>query len=241
MALPAVVVLSLAAEAPVAGAAPQKWTGVYVGAAVGGAWTGDKVEVDPGSPPLDLIHLNGSGVVGGAFAGYDWETASGVVVGVEADIDGASTRASTDKYATWDPFAGVPLGSVVTGEARTRETLPWQASLRGRLGYATGDALIYATGGVAFAQADTTYSWIGSSQQGDAFKRSLTGWTLGGGVDYAINAHWSARAEYRYTGFGRFTDPLRHSPLGSDCCNPAQHSPSESVLRLGLAYQFGPL
>ena len=230
-----------AAEAPAAGATPLEWTGAYIGAAVGGAWTNDRVEVDPGSPPLDLIHLNGSGVVGGAFAGYNWRTSSGVVIGAEADIEGASTSAGTDKFTTWDPFAGVPLGSVVTGEARTRETIPWQASLRARLGYAMGDMLIYATGGVAFAQADTKYSSIGFVSRGDAFTRSVTGWTLGGGLAYAFNAHWSARAEYRYTAFGRFTEPLRYSPLGSNCCNPAQHSPDENAVRFGVAYRFGAL
>jgi outer membrane autotransporter protein len=29
-----------------------------------------------------------------------------------------------------------------------------------------------------------------------------TGWTVGGGIDYAVTNNWSIFAEYRYTNFG---------------------------------------
>lgn len=38
---------------------------------------------------------------------------------------------------------------------------------------------------------------LGASQ-----RKTLTGWTLGAGVDYAATVNLIARLEYRYTGFG---------------------------------------
>jgi outer membrane immunogenic protein len=60
-------------KAPPAPPAPVfTWTGGYLGAAAGGAWTGDTTDVVPGSPPLDIVYLNGAGVVGGPYVGYNW-------------------------------------------------------------------------------------------------------------------------------------------------------------------------
>jgi outer membrane immunogenic protein len=34
------------------------------------------------------------------------------------------------------------------------------------------------------------------------------GWTVGGGIQYAITNNWSVRAEYRYTDWGRINNTL---------------------------------
>jgi outer membrane immunogenic protein len=36
--------------------------------------------------------------------------------------------------------------------------------------------------------------------------KTRTGWTVGGGVDYALTNQWSIGVEYRYSDFGRTTD-----------------------------------
>jgi len=231
---------SAKAQPPAPSAPVFSWTGFYLSADVGGGWTRDKTVVVPGSPPLDIVYLNGSGAVVGPRVGYAMQFDGGLVIGAEADFEAGSIAAKTDKFTDYDPFSGYPPGTVVSGEAESRETIPRQGSLRARLGYAVGNALVYGTGGLAVARIDTRYSWLNGDPDVDSFSRSRAGWTLGAGFEYALDRNWSVRGEYRYTKFNGFTDPLRNSPLGLDCCNPAVHDPVESAIRFGVAYKINP-
>ena len=220
-------------------AAPAfNWTGFYAGATVGGGRTHDKTQVSNGftgcPKTIWSINLDGSGVVGGLFASYNWQSGGPFVVGVEGDVEAASLSSATDS------LFNLQSATEVNGQARTRETLPWQGSLRARLGYTVGKALFYGTGGVAFARIDTRYSWLNGNPGVDSFSRTDAGWTLGAGAEYALSANWTARAEYRYTSFGGFTDPLLHSPLSANPANPARHELNENAIRFGVAYKFGP-
>ncbi|HVB89748.1 MAG TPA: outer membrane protein [Beijerinckiaceae bacterium] len=188
-------------------------------------------------PPLTFasVNQNGSGVVGGLVTGFNWQLSNAFVVGLEGDLEGTSIRASTNAYTN------LPGGAVTTGQAITREALPWQASLRARLGFAAGDALFYGTGGIAFGEIETRYSWVAPPfppPNVDSFSRTKVGWTLGAGVEYALNANWAARAEYRYTSFGKFTDPLLNSSLGAIPANLARHDLAENTVRVGIVYLF---
>jgi len=216
---------------------PFNWTGLYAGANVGGAWTSDKAKVCNGytgcPKTLWSVDLNGSGVVGGLVAGYNWQLNSPFVVGVEGDIEAASLSSATDSFLV------LQSATEVNGQARTRETLPWQGSLRARLGYAVGKALFYGTGGLAFARIDTRYSSLTSNPGVDSFSHTSAGWTLGAGAEYALSANWTARVEYRYASFGGFTDPLLHSPLSANPPNPAKNDLSENAVRFGVTYKFG--
>ncbi len=71
--------------------------------------------------------------------------------------------------------------------------------MRARLGYAFGPTLLYATGGLAAAELKSTYfNWPGT---GEGFKRTIYGYTVGAGVEYAFTSALSARVEYRFTQF----------------------------------------
>ena len=97
------------------------------------------------------------------------------------------------------------------------DSVPWmrirsldiQGSIRGRLGVAWDRVLIYATGGVAFGGINTDITVFGTDFFGTPVfgsgNRSTTrvGWTVGGGLQYAVTNNWSVRAEYRFTDFGR--------------------------------------
>ena len=81
------------------------------------------------------------------------------------------------------------------------------------MGYAVDHWLFYAKGGVAWAS--NKYSVVGTFNGGAAVGRAFrstskdwsvrTGWTAGGGVEWAFAEDWSARLEYDYYDFGTHT------------------------------------
>jgi outer membrane immunogenic protein len=62
--------------------------------------------------------------------------------------------------------------------------------------------------------------------------KTLTGWTIGAGIEYRFAPAWSIRGEYLYTDFGDQTY-FSGAPWQSTA-----HSTSNTV-QLGLSYYFG--
>src|SRR5207244_12041153 len=81
-----------------------------------------------------------SGLALGFQAGYNWQV-SQLVLGIEADAT----------LTPWSKTVGSTSGD--TNLSRSMEAL---ASVRGRLGVAIDRTLIYATGGVAYGQGNST-------------------------------------------------------------------------------------
>ncbi|MBA3446904.1 MAG: porin family protein [Pseudaminobacter sp.] len=148
-------------ELPVA-----SWAGPYAGVSLGYGFAGDS--------ETDGNEIDTDGIVGGAFAGYNWET-GGIVAGVEADIGYSGVEGSN---------AGVDIESGVEG------------SLRARLGYVvTPDVLLYTTAGAAAKQIEYSDA-LGSDDS------TAVGWTAGVGTDVKITEQVFGRVEYRYTDYG---------------------------------------
>jgi outer membrane immunogenic protein len=224
------------------------WTGFYIGADIGGIWTTDKLTETTTffSPPLTgSASLDGSGVIGGLHAGYNWQAGSWVY-GLEGDFQATSLK-TTSTCLIQDAGVGNPSpgacfaqanGAVYTGYNFSTE-LPWQGSVRGRLGYAFGNALLYATGGVAFADIRTTYTTFGGSTPGsESFDQTRAGLTVGAGLEYALSANLSARVEYRFSDFGTLTNPITS---GGAFWNHYMdsHSVQENAVLFGISYKFG--
>ena len=112
------------------------WTGFYLGANLGGAWSsGTLTDNVTGAS----ITGNSSGIVGGGTFGYNWQFAPNWVVGLEGTFDGSSIRKSnTFLNAT---YLNVPV--VLQGSANS----DWNATAAARIGYAQGNLLFYAKGG----------------------------------------------------------------------------------------------
>jgi outer membrane immunogenic protein len=137
------------------------WTGAYVGADIGGAWS--RLQ-DNG-----LGGGNASSVIGGIYAGYNWQLAPGWLIGFEGD-------------ATWADLP-IPAGS---GDVN------WMASLRGRIGWnPAATTMLYFTGGAAWSIVNIPgVDTLPATQ-------TKTGWVIGGGVEWAPWAgNWLIRAEY---------------------------------------------
>ena len=149
-----------APPAPIIAAAPIfTWTGFYVGVNAGFGWSNDDFD------SVDLADEgDDGGFVGGAQVGYNYQIGS-FVVGLEGDI----------QYADF----GREGAFVVDGTTYDVDNSDWFGTVRARAGVAFDRALIYATGGFAFAD-------------------DANGWTVGGGVEYAFTNNLSAKIEGLY-------------------------------------------
>jgi len=179
------------------------WSGLYVGAQVGYAWANENSVIqNPGGDLGGLApaannpySLNPQGVIGGAHVGYNLQV-NQWVVGVEGNVDGTSLSKSQ--------FIGLGACPFYCGTVKTTTNL--QGSIRARLGLAWDRWLVYGTGGAAFAGVTNFYDTIASGGATDTISKTRTGWTVGGGVAYAITNNWSVGVEYRYSDFGKYVD-----------------------------------
>jgi outer membrane immunogenic protein len=215
---------SRGAPAPVASVPVFTWTGFYVGVQAGYGWGTYKAAFS-GANGVTTTEYDSEGFVGGAHIGYNHQFGS-FVVGVEADIEGTGL----------DGNGGVRFsdGSVLSASP----DVSVQGSLRARLGVALDRVLIYATGGLAYANFENDYS-LNDTVTGritDAsFDNSEWGWTLGAGVEYAFTDNLTARVEYRYTQFSGYqNDDAAFFDGASYDFDPDFHT-----VRVGLSYKFG--
>jgi len=109
------------------------------------------------------------GVFGGAQAGYNWQNGQ-FVFGLEGDIQAS---AADDTFAPW------------------KFSNPWFGTVRGRLGYAFNNVLVYGTGGLAFGELRAETFGLSESH-------TNAGWTLGVGAEFGIYQNWTAKVEYLY-------------------------------------------
>jgi len=79
----------------------------------------------------------------------------------------------------------------VEGDVDFADDINYLATLRGRIGYAAGPTLFYATGGVAFFDADDI--------NGDSV--GLTGYVVGGGIEHKLRENVSLGLESLYYNF----------------------------------------
>ena len=190
----------------------------------------------PGLFLNDSVNNNPQGVIGGAHAGYQlqltqwsWFSSSGIVIGLEGSVDGTSIN-----NTLFDPFS----------ELAVRTQVPVEGSIRLRAGVAWDRLLVYATGGAAFTSIKDTYTDTTGFVTGvplayEAITKNRSGWTVGGGLQYAVTDNWSVRAEYRYSDFGHYTDyPFTiFVPFGDVLT--VQHHLTENQVQVGLSYKFG--
>lgn len=148
----------------------EKWTGFYAGAHLGGSWG----STTPAGLSSDSITLDG--FVGGLQGGYNYQYQQ-IVFGAEAD----ATWAGIDGTRFY-PGAGAALGA----------DMNWMASIRGRLGFAWDNLLVYGTAGIAFTS-------LGLDAAGPAgfssSRESLHGLVYGAGVEMKLTQQISARVE----------------------------------------------
>jgi outer membrane immunogenic protein len=214
----------------VAAAPVFTWSGFYVGAQVGYAWS----EIDTRVSFADLSsagEFEADGLVGGVHAGFTYQLGS-VVAGVEGDIEAAGLKGEHRFADLFD------AGIVDTLDVETQINV--QGSIRARLGFALERALIYATGGVAFANVENTYTAtfnpaVPVAPDRESFESTEWGWTLGAGLEYAVTDNLTGRVEYRYTKF----DTIRNAPSDDNPGPSFDNDVEQHTLRAGVSYRFG--
>lgn len=201
------------------------WSGLYGGFNAGYAFGGnDRVGLGVtglGGGPVGDLGLKGW--AGGIQAGYNYQM-NYFVIGAEADIQGGDINdsdSSTGALGTFD----------------SSDDVNYYATLRARMGLAVSNMLIYGTAG--FAWGDVDYSLSGVTLGGDSVDISdsgiYTGYTLGGGAEYAFVDGWSIRAEYLYVNLGAETLSAITS-LGNTATTTS--SPDFHTIRIGANWKF---
>lgn len=211
----------------------HNWSGFY-GGIVGGSALADVEAKDP-RPSTDpdfasgAVGNNGTGLTAGGILGYNWQFSPSGVAGVEADFSYLGiSRGRTDLFD-------------FTGGRNAKLTIDtnWLATLRGRLGYSTGPALLYVTGGAAWV--DLKDSWQGTSANnlGNSVSSSktLSGWTAGGGIETVLADNWTSRSEYLYVDVGN-GDALTSTAAGGLFPTTMQADHKFHIFRTSLTYNF---
>ncbi|WP_410823029.1 outer membrane protein [Methylobacterium oryzisoli] len=122
------------------------------------------------------------GFVGGGQIGYNYQftPGAGFVVGIEADAQYVDFGRDRNNFAAFfTPGATLVPGTRVFNPSGL-SGLDFFGTVRGRLGYAFDRVLFYGTGGFAYGSGGGTNFGLPNN---DDFR---TGWTAGGGIEYAL-------------------------------------------------------
>jgi len=207
----------------------RNWTGFYAGlnGGYGFGHSSSGADFGPGIGALSNSE-NGSGFLGGAQLGYNYEFDNHFVIGAEADYDLASLGGSGS--------TSFLLGGFIPTQVNESAKLTSLGTVRGRFGYDLNGWLLYATGGWAFGHANfsgnaSVYGFpVGTYDD----SRSVSGWVAGAGVEKYILKDVSLKAEYLHVDFGNIDSTVMAfgTPFN------VGHKVSDDIVRVGLNYHF---
>ena len=170
-------------DAPVA-PTPFSWSGIYVGGNVGVGWSENTHTVTFASNnATERFAFDPTSWVGGVQIGAQRQMGN-LVLGLETGITGGS-------------FNERRVATVVPNTARVSD-IDWLFTLTPRIGYATSNWMAYFKGGYASAEVfrGTERANIGFQLTGN--NRREDGWTVGGGVAFAVTPFISLGLDYSY-------------------------------------------
>ena len=237
---------------PVPSASPSlpsfTWTGLYVGGQVGYGFGDNDGWVSwataQGQSGQSNLSRGAQGMIGGAHVGYNQQFDQ-VVLGVEGSVDGATLTKNVLVLApsiVGQALTGNPaVGGTVTGSCSPAFRAPLV------LARATPSAVSCPTSRAASLSAlsNRCSNVRHRPRRRDQLRRqrnqsaTRVGWTLGAGVEYAINNHWSLRTEYRYTDFGHLAISTDPSAVGAVFA--VDRHLDQNQVQVGFSYKFGPL
>lgn len=189
------------------------WSGIYLGASVGGAWGDASWRFTDGGSVPNPNPQNFNDVVGGLHVGIQHQWGS-IVLGVEANyifnsLDGSADCPNTDFNCNLE----------------IKQT--WEVGPRA--GFAWNNFLIYATGGYANARVETQTPLKATGVNFDASKEDQDGFYVGGGLDWGITRNIILGVEYQHLDF----DTVEHQTIENRTIDP-----SFDLVRARLTFKF---
>jgi outer membrane immunogenic protein len=223
------------------GAPAFTWTGFYLGAN-GGYGFSDSQTVHVNETNFSNPFFNGNfgslsfdGGFGGVQGGANLQTGPWVV-GFEVDLEAADITGTTRSTVT--PY--VSSGNAIT--VGTRNTINGFGTFRPRVGFAWDKSLLYATGGLAWA--DVAHTLVMSDTFGSTATDKNTGiqvgYVVGAGIEHMCTPRLSLKLEYQYIDLGS----QNHATLETFGTSPTNFSVATDTrtdfhtVRLGLNYEL---
>jgi outer membrane immunogenic protein len=175
---------------------PVIWSGCYLGGNIGAGWdrfsAGEVGFAGVPSPFVDYGSNTGSSFIGGGQIGCDYQFASNWVIGIQGKTEFGNINSS-------NPVAAFP-GVTAVFKLKNTETLT------GRLGYTLAPTVLaYVKGGAAWSNSYAAASTVFGL--GETANFSMTGYTVGGGLEWMFAPGWSVFGE------PGFRDQERQLPL----------------------------
>jgi outer membrane immunogenic protein len=198
------------------------WSGFYIGAN-GGYLKAQTKYVNLATPVQEL-----KGGLYGAQIGYNFQVKQ-LVLGVEAD----------GSWGKLDTF--IRDGNFLTENGKIDQFI----TVRGRIGYAFGNFLPYATAGRVWTRLEQGTACPAGALFGVCaltgpfniqLKQTFTGWAYGGGVEYAFAKHWSVKGEALWTKLDDRTYSSSVPVVG--IVSTSVGLSTSAVLRAGVNYRF---
>jgi outer membrane immunogenic protein len=206
------------------------WSGFYAGVHAGfgnanlnGNFDGDPEDqfVDTGEGAFELEPQN---FLLGGQVGYNHQLDQ-FVIGVEGDLAWADWSDSI-KYGDEDDEVSAEMN--------------WLGTIRARAGVTVGDLLVFATAGVAWTDMSYTATDDYTGPDPDEIGTvdfSDMGWAFGGGAAYALNEHFSVKADVLFITFNDEIDTSDLVPSDSDDVDFVELE-NMFVARAGINYNF---
>jgi outer membrane immunogenic protein len=226
------------------------WSGFYLGVNAGYTFDDDRDITTTGQAQANInnvaggarpgrVRLDREGFIGGGQMGYNWQVSPNWVFGLEADLSYVDIRRDVNVVTV--PLNGIGL---LNNTFRTR--MDYLGTVRGRIGYAWDRTLLYATGGLAYADIENSVNFFGPNVQGGLLqftgsdRRTEVGYTVGAGIEHAFAPNWTVKAEYLF--YDLRDNTVNVALIGNGGGGTGYNSRFENdghIVRAGLNYKFG--